>query len=711
MTASAAGRTTSVYELVSRLSATKGLKEMLDEVLSASLALLQVDMGYLALYKPQTEIAARRGLPDSFLDFFQKHAPVPVRELPPGVALATGKRVIVQDVYSHEAFRPYLPVVEQAGFVSMQATPLITRGGQAVGMICTHSRVHDLPSDAAFETLDLYAGLAADLIEREQTKEALSLSEERFRLATEGAKVYPWELNLKTNKVWYIGGKEHPRPTAELVELEDVLKLIHPLDRRRVIRAVLRAQEKGSEFTLEHRGTPGDEGALWYQVSGEVIRDAEGRPERLVGVSHDVTERKRTESLLQESEERFRGLYDLTLRISKTQGLQEAFDEILNAVIQLLGASSGHLWLSGEDVLAPPFFAASQGVSREYLDYVQNLPHEELAGGLAHEAQATRKLAFAEDVFTHPTFQHHSEAMQRAGIASMFAWPLLGRAGNVIGVLTTHFSTRHVPSPEQLQTLELYGRLAVDTVEREEQLSRQREAEAALRDALALRNEFLGLVSHELRTPMTIIRGLASVLDRQELEQEDLSAVYRDLRDESERLYWLIENMLRLARVEAGQRPDTDDLLLRRTLESIITRIERNYPSLDLRVEMPPSDIIVSAIETYVEQVLHNLLQNAAKYNRRSAPIDITTRLTGRMVEIRVADRGVGVKDVDAVFQPFQREERAEKRATGLGLGLAVCKALIEAQGGQIWVEQRAGGGSEFCFTLPTVAASTVEPQ
>jgi two-component system sensor histidine kinase KdpD len=251
--------------------------------------------------------------------------------------------------------------------------------------------------------------------------------------------------------------------------------------------------------------------------------------------------------------------------------------------------------------------------------------------------------------------------------------------------------------------LELYGKLAVDTVEREGQLARQREAEAALRGALSLRNEFLGLVSHELRTPMTVVRGLASILDRKELPKEELAAVYGDLRDESERLYWLIENMLRLARLEAGQRPETDDLMLRRTLKAIVGRLERNVRSLDVRVDLPPSDTIVSAIETYLEQILQNLLQNAAKYSERGTPVDISTVVGRETVQIRVADRGMGVSDTESVFQPFQREEDADKRASGLGLGLAVCKALVEAQGGRIWVEQRAGGGSEFCFTLPRV--------
>jgi len=121
-------------------------------------------------------------------------------------------------------------------------------------------------------------------------------------------------------------------------------------------------------------------------------------------------------------------------------------------------------------------------------------------------------------------------------------------------------------------------------------------------------------------------------------------------------------------------------------------------------VELPAADTIVLAIETYLEQILHNLLQNAAKYNQQDAPVDISTVVSERMVEICVADRGIGVKDRDLVFQPFHREADADKRASGMGLGLAVCKALVEAQGGSIWVEEREGGGSIFCFTLPRVA-------
>ncbi len=104
-----------------------------------------------------------------------------------------------------------------------------------------------------------------------------------------------------------------------------------------------------------------------------------------------------------------------------------------------------------------------------------------------------------------------------------------------------------------------------------------------------------------------------------------------------------------------------------------------------------------------LEQILENLLHNAAKYSPREKPIDIVTRRADGEVLISVHDRGIGIAagDVDAMFQPFYRSEAAAARAAGMGLGLAVCQRLISAMSGRIWAERRSGGGTVVTLALP----------
>jgi two-component system sensor histidine kinase KdpD len=225
--------------------------------------------------------------------------------------------------------------------------------------------------------------------------------------------------------------------------------------------------------------------------------------------------------------------------------------------------------------------------------------------------------------------------------------------------------------------------------------------EQALREALSTKDHFLGMVSHELRTPMTMIRGLASVLRRnRDLDADSLEEVYRDLGDSSERLYRLIENMLVLARLEVGQAPVTELLLVDKLLNTTAGGLRGEMPHLNLQIRAVPSNTIVVANRQYFEQVLRNLVENAHKYSAAEAPVELEARIDGDAVRISVLDRGIGLKNHEEVFRPFEREAKAQQVAPGLGLGLAVCRTLIEAQGGRIWAEPREGGGAVFSFTL-----------
>jgi signal transduction histidine kinase len=218
--------------------------------------------------------------------------------------------------------------------------------------------------------------------------------------------------------------------------------------------------------------------------------------------------------------------------------------------------------------------------------------------------------------------------------------------------------------------------------------------------ANAIKDELLGLVSHELRTPLTTIVGMTEVLRRRSTDPESIGFL-DDIAGEADRLQRLIENMLVLAQLESDKLA-FEPILLQRTVPAQIAEVRRRYPDREIRLDIPDTMLPVIAQPTYVEQVIHNLLTNAAKYSRPDSPIEIRAVEREPMAAILVLDQGEEVDPIDLprLFEPFFRSSRA-RHMSGAGLGLAVCKRLVEAQSGAIWARAREGGGLELGFTLP----------
>jgi PAS domain S-box-containing protein len=235
-----------------------------------------------------------------------------------------------------------------------------------------------------------------------------------------------------------------------------------------------------------------------------------------------------------------------------------------------------------------------------------------------------------------------------------------------------------------------------------------------LRKANAVKDEFLGLVSHELKTPITTILGNAEVLMRRSsmLDEAERAGAISDIHDEASRLHAIIDNLLVLARLESGKTIEREPVLLQRlAARTAHWHVHRNpHRSVNVRYEgsLPPAYASV----TYVEQVLANLLSNAEKYSPPDAPIgiEISVDEPSSRVLVSVCDQGVGIpaEEVDRVFTAFYRSPRTSGSAQGFGIGLAVCRRLIEAQDGRMWAEPRDEGGTRFTFALP-IAGEDVE--
>lgn len=288
--------------------------------------------------------------------------------------------------------------------------------------------------------------------------------------------------------------------------------------------------------------------------------------------------------------------------------------------------------------------------------------------------------------------------------SEVYAVPLVGAAGGV-GVLALATATRSSPlSSDERELLDAFARLLGSAIERVEL------AEAARRASLRaeteqLRNALLSSVSHDLRTPLAVITGATTTLLDAGGPKD--AAVQRELletaRDEARRLARLVANLLDMTRVEAGAlRVHKEEQPIEEVIGAALNRLEDRLAGREVVTDVPADLPLVPLDPVLVEQVLINLLENALKYTPAGSPLHVAARAEASEVVVEVADRGPGVaaEDQERVFEKFYRVKHGEGGGS-VGLGLSICRGIVRAHRGRIWVEPRRGGGARFRFALP----------
>jgi K+-sensing histidine kinase KdpD len=265
---------------------------------------------------------------------------------------------------------------------------------------------------------------------------------------------------------------------------------------------------------------------------------------------------------------------------------------------------------------------------------------------------------------------------------------------------------------EDLELLQDFAHRAAIALDNARLFSELRDAAEELRRANAAKDEFLGLVSHELKTPITTIMGNAEVLYRRSdaLDAESRAGALADIRNDAERLHRIIENLLVLARLERGQQFEREPLLVHRLAERLANEHRRRFPRRIVHITAGADTGPALAESGYAELVLRNLMSNAEKYSPPHEPIEVSIEHSDGEIIVRVLDRGVGFapEEADELFTPFYRSTSVPANVQGIGIGLAVCKRLMEVQDGRVWARPREGGGSEVGFALPAIDEADV---
>lgn len=408
-----------------------------------------------------------------------------------------------------------------------------------------------------------------------------------------------------------------------------------------------------------------------------------GRGNTLSLVRQAIIARQCAEAALQESQEHYRRLADLFPGLVGVQ-VQDRLVSVNAAGLDMLGAASAAELIGRPitDLVPPDFRAVIADQIRRVMDqgveaWAVEQEWTRLDGTRIHVRVATIP-------FTH----EGKPAVQI--VASDLTLTKQAEAA------LRESQDRHRRYVEL--SLDLIG---VETARTAELRAARRRAE----EADQLKTRLLSTVSHELRTPLTSIRGqITTLLDyAEQIGPQERIEILRLADSEAARLDELLSHLLDMSRLESGMlrvEPVATDLLP--VLEEAVTRSAAQAPHHRIVTDLPPELPLAQADRRRVMQVMSNLLGNAVKFSPPGTTVTVSAQVHPATVVIHVRDQGVGISSehLPFIFDRFYRVEDNGVRTSGQGLGLAICKGLVEAMGGQVAVESRAGQGSVFSFSL-----------
>ncbi len=541
-------------------------------------------------------------------------------------------------------------------------------------------------------------GMTEDITERKRVEEALQASEDRLRAsyaAVGQVMMTPDGKLLEVNRSYceLTGYDEH-----ELLRT-DIHSLTHPDDRAmgaEVHQRLLAGESP--RFAVEKRYVRKDGSIATVLVSTSVVRDADGDPKALVSLVQDITERKR-------SERRLAVQYSVSRVLVDAVSIDEAADRILQAVVEALDWSVGALWILDRQDNRLHCFATWHTPSLGLTEFeaVSKRTILQPGVGLPGRVLTAGEPVWVADVLRDRNFPRLHVAVKE-GLHGAFGFPIRGERG-VLGVI--EILTRQAPPPDEelTHTVMALGNQIGQFIERK----RAEEALAERAADLARSNrelaQFAYVASHDLQEPLRMVSSFTQLLARRYRGRldDDADEFISYAVDGASRMQVLINDLLAYSRVGTRGNPPVptpSDAALDRALDNLHATIEESGAEI-IREPLP----VVIGDQAQLVQLFQNLLSNAMKFRGDRVPkVQIRAEPAGKEWIFSIRDNGIGIDPqyAEQVFVIFQRlHTRVEY--PGTGIGLAICKKIVERHGGRIWVESEPGKGTTFFFALPGV--------
>jgi PAS domain S-box-containing protein len=517
------------------------------------------------------------------------------------------------------------------------------------------------------------SGTHLDITDLKQIELALRRSDERFRALAESSRAVPWESDVKTYRITYVGPQIETVvgfSAKDWVEKDLWPERLHPEDRDKVLREAAAYARAGVDHNLEYRLIAADGRIVWIRDLVSVIKLDDGQV-CLYGAMVDITEEKQTEKALRESEARYR-------QAERVAGL------IHWSSIGGAGSTWGEPKLAFSDTAAAFFGLPSGSLPATTAEFVDTIVHPADRDSVRRSfADITRNKA---EEFT-------------------LEYRIQRRDGSV--AVVSEIGRRQLGEDGKLQSA--FGTIQ-DITERKQAEDALRRAQMEAEIANRAKSQFLANVSHELRTPLNAIIGFSEIMTG-ELMGPLGSATYKeyagDIHESGRHLLAIINDILDLSRVEAGQTALNESRIGIQKLVSaclILVRAKAHAGGLTMSVEAPPAMPDIIGDERLLKQTLLNLLSNAIKFTPKGGAVRIATTATSAGLDIAVIDSGIGMSESELakVAKPFvQLENWLVRKYEGTGLGLSIAKAFCELHGGRLEIASAPGRGTTATIHLP----------
>src|ERR1039457_3998524 len=567
---------------------------------------------------------------------------------------------------------------------------------QAPGPICIALENRYICKDGSYRWLSWNAvsvpdqkltyAVARDITRRRQVEEALRKSEEHLRLLVDGVRDYAIFMLDPSGQVasWNQGAERIKGYKANEIIGRHFSCFYPPEDlqngkpERELQKAIAEGHYAEEGWRIRKDGS-----RFWAHVEITALRDNTGKLRGFSKVTRDVTEQRRAEELLRESEQR--------LTLASTSGEVGVWD--LDLIADQAWRSLQHDPIFGYESLLPNWGAAvfSDHVFPEDRELVQRRLEEAFQNGhLEFECRIIRA----------------DQAIRWISSKGEVVRNKQGQPIRMMGVVTDVTERKRAEEEKH----KFMDRLAASNQELE---LRNREVERVTK----LKSKFLANMSHELRTPLNAIVGFSDLLA--EGTPGDLNDKQKrfvnHIKQGSGHLLQLINDILDLSKIEAGQLDlRCEDFQIKTALPEVLSTIRPLAVAKNIQIEQKmESDQHVYADRVRFKQILYNLLSNAVKFTPKAGRIDIDCHGDGNSVCISVTDTGVGIRAEDqaVIFEEFRQVEGpAGTTQEGTGLGLAITKRLYRQQGGRMSLESELGKGSRFTFTLPAGSRGSKTP-